>query len=744
MRDTENDDKLIKDFNDLEDINNTNGKCTSRKKILILILIVLIIIIIIIVLYFTVFNKTSGDDNFSPGEIDTIQKEEMDKARNEFKQYKYIDTVNNSYSLEYNLFIPKNYTKEKKYPLIMFIHDASFVEKTDVKSTLTDTVGGPIWATDREQQKHECFVLAPKYNDIVIDDNNGKFLVSEYINVTVRLINKIIDEYSINKDKIYSTGQSMGAMTTLYLLSNYPNLLAAGLVVDGQWRIDELKGLINSTFTYFAAGGDQKAFKGQTEVKEYFNSLHISYGVLTDLNAQDKVEKLNNASKNMYNSNYPNNFITYKSGSVLPSNSKKANEHMCSFKYGYRLDVVRDWIFEQNRVKCEEGYYYSEDGKCANTNYCKVVNQDSSCKECIYGYYLTNDKGSCAKTDNCENGNKKDGECNSCISDYYLDLQEKICKDNTIDEKYKMCKKVDNGICIECELAYYLSDGDHKCSITQNCSLVDNTLCTKCDDGFYLGKDHRCCSVEKCIYSYNGICNECEDGYYFDVNNNICNEDKDNFEHCKRNSQYSPEHCAICKNDFYISNKDYLCYDNTSPGPFYKCEIGNYLGDKCLVCIDGYFIGKIDSKCTKIEGCLESLDENTCLECDNYYCMDNKGNCTDNYYVINEEMKFYFRCKKLNDDGTKCDMCENDLNVTSKGICYDEVHCEVFQDEKCVKCQDDNPYGYYGYCLNEEFGCIDSFLEHCIRCDDILDMDKCTQCEDGYEINEYGYCVEVD
>ena len=113
MRDTENDDKLIKDFNDLEDINNTNGKCTSKKKILILISIVLIIIIIIIVLYFTVFNKTSGDDNFSPGEIDTIQKEEMDKARNEFKQYKYIDTVNNSYSLEYNLFIPKNYTKEK-------------------------------------------------------------------------------------------------------------------------------------------------------------------------------------------------------------------------------------------------------------------------------------------------------------------------------------------------------------------------------------------------------------------------------------------------------------------------------------------------------------------------------------------------------------------------------------------------------------------------------------------------------
>ena len=171
----------------------------------------------------------------------------------------------------------------------MFIHDGSFVDNTDVKSALTDTVGGPIWATDREQKKHECFVLVPKFNNIIIDDNNGKYMVSEYINVIVRLIQKLIAEYSINKDKIYSTGQSMGAMTTLYLLSNFPNLLAAGLVVDGQWRIEELKGLINSTFTYFAAGGDQKAFKGLTEVKEYFKSLKISYGELTDLNAQDNV-----------------------------------------------------------------------------------------------------------------------------------------------------------------------------------------------------------------------------------------------------------------------------------------------------------------------------------------------------------------------------------------------------------------------------------------------------------------------
>ena len=746
MRDSESDGNLIKDFNESETEKITDSnKYTKHKKIIIIsVSIVLVLIIIVIVLFFTVFrnNNNSDDDDFSPSEIDTFTKEELDKARNAFRQFNYIDTINNSYILDYNLFIPENYTKEKKYPLIMFIHDGSFVQKTDVKSTLTDTVGGPIWATDREQKKRECFVLAPKYNDIIIDDNHDQFFVSEYINVTVRLIQKLINDYSINKDKIYSTGQSMGAMTTLYLLSNYPNLLASGLIVDGQWRLEELQGLINSTFTYFAAGGDQKASTGQKEVKEYFNSLNISYGELTDLNAQEDINILNNISKEMYKKNFSKNFISYKAGTVLPSNSKKANEHMCSFKYGYRLDTVRDWLFEQNRVKCEEGYYYSEDGKCSMTNFCKITNKDLSCKECIYGYLLTKDKESCTNTNNCENGNKKNGECNECVNNYYLDLQDGICKDNTIDDKYKKCKKVENGICIECDISYYLSSIDHKCTITPNCSLSENTLCTKCDSGFYLGLDHRCCSVEKCIYSYQGICNECEDGYYFDTINNICNLAKDNFTHCKKNSIYSSDHCALCKNDFYLSNKDYLCYDNTSPGPFYKCEIGNYLNDKCIICIDEYFIGKIDSKCSKVEGCIESFDENTCIECDDYYCINNKGNCTENYYVINEEMKYYFRCKKLNEEGTKCELCSNDLNVTKEGICYDEEHCEEFKDEKCIKCQKENPLGYFGYCLNKEFGCVDSFLEHCIRCDDILDLDKCTQCEDGYDINEYGYCVK--
>ena len=98
----------------------------------------------------------------------------------------------------------------------------------------------------------------------------------------------------------------------------------------------------------------------------------------------------------------------------------------------------------------------------------------------------------------------------------------------------------------------------------------------------------------------------------------------------------------------------------------------------------------------------------------------------------------------MTEDGKKCDICEHDLNATTEGICYDDVNCEEFKDQKCIKCKKDNPWGYPGYCLNEEFGCVDSFLKHCIRCDDIMDMEKCTKCEEGHEIDELGYCVEIE
>ena len=133
--------------------------------------------------------ENKNDDRFV---LDTISSEELNKARDSFKRYSFTDIKDSSKVLQYNLFIPENYSKNEKYPLMMFIGDASTVGRE--MTPITKTVGGPIWATDTVQKKHKCFVLIPEYNEFIIDDRNG-FYISEYINVTIRLISQLQKDY---------------------------------------------------------------------------------------------------------------------------------------------------------------------------------------------------------------------------------------------------------------------------------------------------------------------------------------------------------------------------------------------------------------------------------------------------------------------------------------------------------------------------------------------------------------------
>ena len=391
--------------------------------------------------------------------------------------------------------------------------------------------------------------------------------------------------------------------------------------------------------------------------------------------------------------------------------------------------------------ECDDGFYFSEDGKCIKTNYCQK-SDNNNCLECKNGYFLSDDKLTCTKEEKCLTGTPGNGLCNWCLDNYYLEYKDRKCRSNLEKEELINCKVAKNEICKTCEKNYYLGE-DNRCSISQHCAESENQLCISCSEGYYLGKDGKCTNVKRCIYSRNNECYECEDGYYYDRIDKKCNKAFNNFLNCKYNSEYDQSKCSMCKDDYYLLLSESLCYSNKEEGPFYKCQMSNYNGNNCSSCVGEYHLGRDDLKCNLIEGCLRSKNATKCLECDRYYCLDKKGNCVDNYYITEKEKAFYYYCKNLNEEGTGCAECENDLIPNDEGICYDEIHCEE-KDNKgiCKKCQSNNPFGYLGYCLNKIYGCVDTFLKNCIRCDNLLELDWCTECEKGYEIDEYGDCIK--
>ena len=238
--------------------------------------------------------------------------------------------------LQYNLFLPEDYSTEKKFPVIFFIADGSSAGK-EPEFSLTQGYGALVWT------EYNAIVIVPAYPETVLDDHNG-FVMSDYVELTARFVKEVEKIYSIDSNRVYATGQSMGCMTFLVLAAKYPDLFTACLFVSGQWDITKLTGLKDVKFIYATSAGDDKASTGQSEVIKMFDDFGTPYAAYKNIDAKNPEIFIAPSQKK--------SFITFKAGTTLPSsadNAEKYSEHMTSFDFVYKIRTVREWLFKQNK-----------------------------------------------------------------------------------------------------------------------------------------------------------------------------------------------------------------------------------------------------------------------------------------------------------------------------------------------------------------------------------------------------------
>ena len=141
------------------------------------------------------------------------KKKAINLAVNAFQQFAFTDP-NTGTMLKYNLYVPKDYDANRSYPLVLFIHDRGVVS-SDTRRTLVQGHGAVVWATPSEQAKHESFVLAPQYAHGIVND---RFEATQEVDVTVDLVRALEGQYSIDGNRLYTTGQSMGCMASIEML----------------------------------------------------------------------------------------------------------------------------------------------------------------------------------------------------------------------------------------------------------------------------------------------------------------------------------------------------------------------------------------------------------------------------------------------------------------------------------------------------------------------------------------------
>ena len=285
--------------------------------------------------------ESAGGQGGSQGaQADEKVQAALDEAADKFIQATFSDEET-GYELEYSLYIPEGY-EETSYPMIMFIPDSTG-SGLSAAQIVSQYYGAAVWATDADQQAHPSFVFVPAFSDVVVDDD---WNTSDQIETAVKALRSIAEEYNVDTDRLYTTGQSMGCMTSLYLNSIYPDLFAASLFVSGQWDINVLKGLEEKTFFYIVSAGDVRASAGQAEVRAMFDddSVPYSYGEWNCMD-EDQDEKASALIDEGLNAN----MVMFDAEFTDDSENTQTLTHMLSFNYAYKIDAVRAWLFEQSK-----------------------------------------------------------------------------------------------------------------------------------------------------------------------------------------------------------------------------------------------------------------------------------------------------------------------------------------------------------------------------------------------------------
>lgn len=256
----------------------------------------------------------------------------------EFKQQIYNDTVTGK-SLHYNIFIPRNVDEEKRYPLVLFMADAS-TPGTDVTRPLTQGYGALVWATKEWQAEHPCYILVPQYSGVAVNDAYER---TDEVDMVIRLVEKTAKEKNIDRNRLYTTGQSMGGMISMYYNVTYPEVFAASIFVDCHWDSATFPELVKHKFTFITAGKAGTFDALEAAAKE----ADIKYEY-EDWSARLPQQEQDRLASEELAKGAPINIINFTSKTVLPADGK-GSEHMYSFDYAYRLTPVREWLFRQSR-----------------------------------------------------------------------------------------------------------------------------------------------------------------------------------------------------------------------------------------------------------------------------------------------------------------------------------------------------------------------------------------------------------
>jgi len=151
--------------------------------------------------------------------------------------------------LHYEVLLPEHYDHARSYPLILYLHQ---LDAGTYRDSLRRQVNRWFNAT-AFRSAHPCIVVVPmldqKNDPRGADINFGGKTTGRYGQAqTIAALKQVMQQYHVDSDRVYVTGNSMGGMGTWDVLLHYNSLdgdrgriFAAGMPLSGTHRTANLE-----------------------------------------------------------------------------------------------------------------------------------------------------------------------------------------------------------------------------------------------------------------------------------------------------------------------------------------------------------------------------------------------------------------------------------------------------------------------------------------------------------------------
>ena len=259
--------------------------------------------------------------------------------------------------LEYSIYLPKSFLKEggekQSYPLLLAITHSGTSYDGTCAQTLTEQCIASIWSLPEEQDRNECVIVTPRYERTTMNDywehtsdvENTYKLVESLLANTWNYGNPNLEDRSdktlkIDPKRVYCTGWSMGAMTSLWLMAKHPKTFAAGLVIAGQQRPSDVVTLADQNLLIITGTEDNKATPWNEKCVSVWEQAGAKVTRPTDrldpalIFPLSNQQKLNDQVDGYIDQGGNITFLTFA-----------GVDHMASARKFFYIKAARDWLF---------------------------------------------------------------------------------------------------------------------------------------------------------------------------------------------------------------------------------------------------------------------------------------------------------------------------------------------------------------------------------------------------------------